>query len=130
MSNRLFQGVIHQMKDAIDRVIGVIDENGVIIACSELVRVGEIKQGIRDELSYSSELIVSDGFTYRPINVGMKGEYTVFVEGEDKTADKMSKILTISLGNIKNLYDEKYDKGSFIKNIILDNMKNLMIYCL
>ena len=27
MSNRLFQGVIHQMKDAIDRVIGVIDEN-------------------------------------------------------------------------------------------------------
>ena len=28
MSNRLFQGVIHQMKDAIDRVIGVIDENG------------------------------------------------------------------------------------------------------
>ena len=30
MSNRLFQGVIHQMKDAIDRVIGVIDENGVI----------------------------------------------------------------------------------------------------
>ena len=30
MSNRLFQGVIHQMKDAIDRIIGVIDENGVI----------------------------------------------------------------------------------------------------
>ena len=28
MSNRLFQGVIHQMKDAIDRVIGVIDEKG------------------------------------------------------------------------------------------------------
>ena len=31
MSNRLFQGVIHQMKDAVDRVIGVVDENGVII---------------------------------------------------------------------------------------------------
>lgn len=26
MSNRLFQRVIHQMKDAVDRVIGVIDE--------------------------------------------------------------------------------------------------------
>ena len=25
MSNRLFQGVIHQMKDTIDRTIGVID---------------------------------------------------------------------------------------------------------
>ena len=29
MPNRLYQGVVHQMKDAIDRVIGVIDENGV-----------------------------------------------------------------------------------------------------
>lgn len=25
MSNRLFQGVIHQMRDAVDRTIGVID---------------------------------------------------------------------------------------------------------
>ncbi len=26
MSNRLFQGVVHQMREAIDRTIGVIDE--------------------------------------------------------------------------------------------------------
>lgn len=31
MSNRLFQGIIYQMKDAIDRVIGVLDETGVVI---------------------------------------------------------------------------------------------------
>ena len=42
MSNRLFQSVIHQMKDAIERIIGVIDENGVIISCSELGKIGEI----------------------------------------------------------------------------------------
>ena len=35
MSNRLFQGIIHQMKDAVDRVIGVIDENGVLTAGAE-----------------------------------------------------------------------------------------------
>ena len=58
MANRLFQNVIHQMKSAVDRVIGVIDENGVVIACSELVRIGEIKQGIRDELAYSGETFV------------------------------------------------------------------------
>ncbi len=39
MSNRLFQGVIHQMRDAIDRTIGVVDETSVIIACSELGRM-------------------------------------------------------------------------------------------
>ena len=31
MSNRLFQSVIHQMKDAVDRTIGVIDETGIIL---------------------------------------------------------------------------------------------------
>ena len=128
MSNKLFQGVIHQMKDAIDRVIGVMDENGVIISCSELVKIGETRQGIRDELSYLGEILTADGYTYRPLSGGPKTDYIVFVEGEDKMAEKMSKLLAISLSNIKNLYDEKYDKGSFIKNIILDNILPSDIY--
>ncbi len=128
MSNRLFQGVIHQMKDAIDRVIGVIDENGVIISCSELSKIGHVKQGVRDELAYTAEKVVSGGYTYSPIFGGAKAEYIVFVEGEDHMAEKMCKLLAVSLGNIKNLYDEKYDKGSFIKNIILDNILPSDIY--
>jgi len=129
MSNRLFQSVIHQMKDAVDRVIGVIDENGVIVACSELVRIGEFRTKVKDEMTYTSDFLVSGGSTYRPLVYnGSKTEYIVFVEGEDKMADKMSRLLAISLGNIKNLYDEKYDKGSFIKNIILDNILPSDIY--
>ena len=128
MSNRLFQGVIHQMKDAIDRIIGVVDENGVIIACSELVKIGEVRPEMRDEVAYATDAIALGGYTYRAIGNGTKAEYIVFVEGEDKVASKMSKLLSISLGNIKSLYDEKYDKGSFIKNIILDNILPSDIY--
>jgi carbohydrate diacid regulator len=62
------------------------------------------------------------------MGAGQKSEYIVFIEGEDKMAEKMSKLLAISLGNIKSLYDEKYDKGSFIKNIILDNILPSDIY--
>ena len=128
MSNRLFQSVIHQMKDAVDRTIGVIDETGVIIACSELVKIGEVRQSIRDELAYTTDMVVSGGYTYRPLAGGAKREYIVFVEGEDAEADKTSRLLCVALGNIKNLYDEKYDKGSFIKNIILDNILPSDIY--
>ena len=54
MSNRLFQGVIHQMRDAVDRTIGVIDETSVIIACSELGRIGEVNESVtcRDDGLY------------------------------------------------------------------------------
>ena len=72
MSNRLFQGVIYQMKDAFERIIGVIDENGVIISCSDLGKMGDIRQGVREELSFSSEFMVIDGYTYRYLGVGQK----------------------------------------------------------
>ena len=36
MSNRLFQGIVHQMRDSIDRVIGVVDSYAVTISCSDL----------------------------------------------------------------------------------------------
>jgi len=128
MSNRLFQGIIHQMKDAVDRVIGVIDDNGIIISCSDLAKIGGTRQGVRDELSYTSETVMSGGYTYRPIGNGTKAEYIVFVEGEDKQAERLASILSISLGSIKSLYDDKYDKASFIKNVILDNILSSDIY--
>ena len=74
------------MKDAIDRVIGVMDESGAVIACSELGKIGEIRQGIREELAYSAEVLPASGYTYRALGAGGKGEYIVFVEGEDKMA--------------------------------------------
>ena len=128
MANRLFQGIIHQMTDAVDRTLGVIDETGTVIACSELVKIGETRQEARDEMSYSSSVLCVGGYTYRSIGSGAKWEYAVFVEGEDKMADKLASILSISLSNIKNLYDEKYDRNSFIKNIILDNILPSDIY--
>ncbi len=128
MSNRLFQGIIHQMKDAVDRIIGVIDENGVIISCSELIKIGELRQGVKDEVAYASDAVTSGGYTYLPVGSPSKAEYIVFVEGEDNMAHRIAAILSITLSNIKNLYDEKYDKSSFIKNIILDNILPSDIY--
>jgi len=58
MSNRLFQSIVHQMKDAIDRIIGVVDENGVVLASSELSRIGETISGIKEELLYTNDKFV------------------------------------------------------------------------
>ena len=113
MSNRLFQGVIYQMKDAFDRVIGVLDENGVVISCSDLGKMGEIRQGVREELSFSTEFMASEGYTYRYMGAGQKIEYVVFIEGEDKMAEKLSMILSVSL-----LSDEPIsgDKSSIVSS--------------
>jgi len=128
MSNRLFQGIIYQMKDAVNRIIGVIDDNGIVVSCSELIKIGEMRQGIREEYAYSTGTIVKGGYTYTPIGTNAKIEYFVFVEGEDKMAEKLATVIAISLANVKSLYDEKYDVISLIKNIILDNILPSDIY--
>jgi len=122
MSNKLFQGLIYQMKEAIDRNIGIIDDKGIIIACSQLSRIGESRRDILEEISYNYDIILWDGFTYRPIGTHARIEFVVFVEGQDETAKSISSLLAISFTNIKSLYDEKYDKTNLIKNIILDNI--------
>ena len=122
MSNRLFQGVIHQMKDTIDRTIGVIDETSVVIACSELGKIGEVNEHITSEMLTSSAPFVLNGYTYKSFGNKPRSEYAVFVAGNDYAAQKYAAILAISLGSIKQYYDEKYDRGNFIKNVILDNI--------
>ena len=122
MSNRLFQGIVHQMKDAIDRVIGVVDETSVIIACSELGRIGEVNENINAETLSATVPFVINGCTYKSFGNSARAEYAVFVSGSDEIAQKYVQLLSVSLASIKQYYDEKYDRSNFVKNVILDNI--------
>ncbi len=122
MANRLFQGVITQMKDTLDRTIGVIDETSAIIACSELGRIGETNENVSVELLASPGTFVINGYTYKSFGTNPRPEYAVFVSGSDSDAIKYANVLAVSLSNIKQYYDEKYDRANFIKNVILDNI--------
>ena len=41
MSGRIFQNVVLQLKENTDRTLGVIDSEGIVIACSELSMIGQ-----------------------------------------------------------------------------------------
>lgn len=122
MSNKLFQGVVHQMRDAIDRTIGVVDESLQIIACSDLGRIGKTLPGITPEVFLSGDPQIKEGYTLQAFSSRPRSEYVLFVEGEDDAAQKYAALLSISLSSIKQYYDEKYDRSNFVKNVILDNI--------
>ncbi|MBR6736660.1 MAG: PucR family transcriptional regulator, partial [Oscillospiraceae bacterium] len=124
MSNRLFQGIIHQMRDSIDRVIGVVsivEESAHVVACSDLSKLDSAREYLTLELS-EGRTVVRDGYTYKPLDNSQHCEYAVFVEGSDDMAARYAGILAVSIAGIKQYHDEKYDRGSFIKNVILDNI--------
>ena len=121
MSNRLFQGVINQMKDSVDRVFGVIDETSAVIACSELSKVGEVEDFLLSDME-KQDLFVSNGTSFKPFGQRQRCEYAVFVSGDDAEAEKLANLLSVSFSSIKQYYDEKFDRSNFIKNVILDNI--------
>ena len=122
MANRVFQNVVYQMKDAVDRVVGVIDETGTVISCSELGQIGEVREGVAAVRQTAGDAFVRDGYAYHQFSNAKHNDYAVFVEGTDTTAEQFAAMLSISLQSIKQYHDEKFDKTNFIKNVVLDNI--------
>lgn len=121
MSNRLFQGIIHQMHEITGRTIGVIDESGSVVFCSELGRVGESISSAETIFAATGTIVIG-GSTYRCFGTRTQANYAVFVDGEDDLAEKYAGICCISLENIKQYFDEKFDRTNFVKNVILENI--------
>ncbi|MEG0750510.1 MAG: helix-turn-helix domain-containing protein [Oscillospiraceae bacterium] len=121
MSNRLFQGIVFQMKDAIDRVVGVADETCAVVACSDLAQIGTSRPGLLVEIPQGN-IAKLEGYTYYYVGDNRKTEYAVFVEGIDEAAQRYAAMAAVALANVKQYFDEKYDKTNFIKNVVLDNI--------
>ena len=115
MSSRMFQGVVLQMKDSISRTVGVIDAEGIVVACSELTCIGEHWPGAAAAInSAENNLARFEGRTFKPLTGwGAQFDYAAFVKGEDEMA---------AFNGAKAYYEEKHDKATFVKNIISDNI--------
>ena len=130
MAWRMLQNTILQMKEATDRTIGVMNVSGEVVACTEQSLKGTVRESA---LSALEEMIgsymVRDGDTYKPVATpGARFEYVVFVSGEDEYARSLCVMAALAIGNAKKYYDEKHDRATFIKNIILDNILSGDIY--
>ena len=49
-------------------------------------------------------------------------EYAVFCAGDDEASRGYCAMAYIALNDAKNYYEEKHDRGTFVKNIIMDNI--------
>ncbi len=124
MSNSVFQSVISQLKDTTKRTIGVIDNEGCVVASTDVSFLGERWSEAAARIVNAPEQIVSfHQKTFRGIvnNAGIF-EYAVFCIGDDELARSLCGVVYVALNNAKAFYEEKHDRGTFVKNIIMDNI--------
>ena len=124
MSNSVFQSVIVQLREISDRVFGVVDADGYVISCTDSVLLGERWPDAVLKLTGNDTQMVTFGQkTFRAIYSSANFfEYAVFCSGDDDQARTYCQLAHIALNNAKSFYEEKHDRGTFVKNIIMDNI--------
>lgn len=124
MASRMFQSVIEQLCEASQRTIGVIDAEGAVISCGSTSLLGE---------RFTDAVAAVNADPENPVCVGnrtffaLKGwnptfGYCVFTDGTDEQSAAICRMAQVSLSFTKSYYEEKHDKGTFVKNIITDNI--------
>jgi len=124
MSNSVFQSVIIQLKDVSDRIFGVIDSDGSVVSCTDTSVLGERWMEAALRVSNSGEAMITFAQkTFKPIiNGSNMMEYAVFCGGDDELAKVFCNMAFVALNDAKIFYEEKHDRGTFVKNIIMDNI--------
>ena len=124
MSNSVFQGVILQLKATVERTFGVIDSDGSVISCTDMNLLGERWPDAALKAAGTPDATVTFGQkTFRAIFGSLNTlEYAVFCAGDDESARAYCNMAYIALNNAKTFYEEKHDRATFVKNIIMDNI--------
>ena len=124
MSNSVFQSVIIQLKEISDRTFGVMDTEGCVVSCTDMSLLGERWPDAALKVSSASDGMLTYNQKCFKAIVGSSNyfEYAVFCSGDDQAARDFCAMAYIALNNAKTYYEEKHDRGTFVKNIIMDNL--------
>ena len=124
MSSRMFQSIILQMKEATERVVGVLDSSGAVVACTDLGLMGERRESAPPKImSTDGGVTRHEGYVYKPLaGSGAQFDFAAFVGGADDIAESVCRVAVVALNGAKAFYEEKHDKTTFIKNVLMDNI--------
>lgn len=121
MIKKTFQNVINQMDAFLTSPVGVMDNEGYVLATNSSENMEEYTEAFLATANDNLEIHGCRGYSICGISKTGKTEYIVYVRGIDDEARRTCMMLAVSLSNIRLFYDDKYDKTTFIKNIISDN---------
>ncbi len=124
MSNSVFQSVIVQLRDVSDHTFGVIDTDGCVVSCTDMSLLGERWTDAALKVGNAGDDMVVWGEKVFKAILGNSNyfEYAVFCNGDDELAHSFCSLAYVALSDAKTFYEEKHDRGTFVKNIIMDNI--------
>lgn len=122
MSNEIYQGITKRIGEVSGFAFGIVDKNGIVIASTVRDEVDKEKEGIFDMFNEGVSPLIRDGVTYAFESYEGVMDYAVYVNGDNHEAFSVAKMALVTVEGIHIYQDERYDKTSFIKNVVLENI--------
>ncbi len=119
---KLYQSLVNQVKDIVNEEFGIMDDTGLILACSNEKVIGQNNALALEVMRSKDQFVVIDGQSFLKVYIKSKLEFITFINSQDKENYKYLSLISVNAINMKTYYEEKYDKLNFIKGIIMDNI--------
>ena len=121
MSGRIFQNIVLQFKETTDTVIGVIDSEGTVIACTDLPEIGQrwphLVQPINEAEGACTAL---EGKTFKALEGwGGQFDFAAFTRGEDALSSTVCSMATVALNTAKSYYEELHVEAELNRGVFV-----------
>ncbi len=123
LPDKLFKDFVNETSYIIDCVFGIADKTGLILACSDSSKEGQMLSEIAQLADLTTDgFAVIKGISYIQIRIKNRFQYIAFVECDREGSRCILELAAITIRNIKLFDEEKYDKSSLLKSIIMGNI--------
>ena len=127
ISNQVLQNTLEGLKEISRTEFCVIDTDGKVLA-STSAEFSIAPTDIQAFADSQAESQLVKGLQYFKVNDDYHLEYILVVNGEDEGAYIIGKLAAFQIQSLIIAYKERFDKDSFIKNLLLDNLLLVDIY--
>jgi carbohydrate diacid regulator len=122
LAAKVFQSLVYRIKDILERDAGITDSYGMTVASTKIDEIGSYNEDAIDFINSNEKYFENEKISL--IKVDNRGalDYVAYVYGSDQNRRDAMELFGLSIENAKLYYEEKYDRNSFIKNILLGNV--------
>ena len=127
ISNQVLQNTLEGLKEISRTEFCIIDTEGKVLATTFSdfsIQAGDIQAFVESQAD--SQLV--KGFQYFKVCDDYQLEYILVAHGDDEDTYMVGKLAAFQIQNLIVAYKERFDKDSFIKNLLLDNLLLVDIY--
>ncbi len=122
MLSEIFQPVLDQMRSVTHKSMGVVNNTSVLVSYVG-EPVGEDEAfGMISSAAPNGRPFLANGYSCVAVGARNIMEFVVYVKGTDAEDQKICTLLAISISNLQLHCADRYDKASYLKNVLLGNV--------